>query len=405
MLVAANITMQFGAKPLFENVNVKFGEGYPLRPDRRQRGRQVDLHEDPVRRAGAVGRQRFEGKARAHGLPAPGSVRLRRHARARCRAHGPRGNVGLHAGTRRHLRQSRGDRRRLHEGGRPRAPFRGIRRLYRRIARRRTAARRRHPDRPARRPDERGRAGLEAARPALPGAVRQPGHPAARRADQQPRHQHHPLAGRHAQRARVDDDHHLARPPLPEPGLHPHGRPRLRQDHDLSGQLRRLHGGLDAGPRTPVERQCQGQGTHRRAADLRPPLLGQCLEGQAGDQPDEADRQAEAGRRQAVVAPVSVDSFRLRREGQAAPPGGRGRQHLLRLRGFRAQDFQQPELHHQRRRTHCGDRRKRRRQDDAAQAADERSAAAVRRNPLGGKSQAGLLLAGSLGICSSPRPA
>ena len=28
MLVASNITMQFGAKPLFENVSVKFGEGY-----------------------------------------------------------------------------------------------------------------------------------------------------------------------------------------------------------------------------------------------------------------------------------------------------------------------------------------------------------------------------------------
>ncbi len=28
MLVANNITMQFGAKPLFENVSVKFGEGY-----------------------------------------------------------------------------------------------------------------------------------------------------------------------------------------------------------------------------------------------------------------------------------------------------------------------------------------------------------------------------------------
>ena len=27
MLVAANITMQFGAKPLFENVSVKFGDG------------------------------------------------------------------------------------------------------------------------------------------------------------------------------------------------------------------------------------------------------------------------------------------------------------------------------------------------------------------------------------------
>ncbi|HRG71431.1 MAG TPA: ATP-binding cassette domain-containing protein, partial [Thauera aminoaromatica] len=27
MLVAANITQQFGAKPLFENVSVKFGDG------------------------------------------------------------------------------------------------------------------------------------------------------------------------------------------------------------------------------------------------------------------------------------------------------------------------------------------------------------------------------------------
>jgi len=28
MLSTVNVTMQFGAKPLFENVNVKFGEGY-----------------------------------------------------------------------------------------------------------------------------------------------------------------------------------------------------------------------------------------------------------------------------------------------------------------------------------------------------------------------------------------
>jgi ATPase subunit of ABC transporter with duplicated ATPase domains len=27
MLVASNVTIQFGAKPLFENVSVKFGEG------------------------------------------------------------------------------------------------------------------------------------------------------------------------------------------------------------------------------------------------------------------------------------------------------------------------------------------------------------------------------------------
>ncbi|MCP2937145.1 ATP-binding cassette domain-containing protein, partial [Salmonella enterica subsp. enterica serovar Typhimurium] len=28
MLSASNITMQFGAKPLFDNVSIKFGDGY-----------------------------------------------------------------------------------------------------------------------------------------------------------------------------------------------------------------------------------------------------------------------------------------------------------------------------------------------------------------------------------------
>ncbi len=107
---------------------------------------------------------------------------------------------------------------------------------------------------------------------------------------------------------------------------------------------------FDAGARTPVECQCEGQGTHRRTADLRPPLLGQRLQGQAGDEPPQADRQAEAGGRQAIVPPVSVDTLRLRRQGQAAPPGGRGRKGLLRLRGSAAQDLQQSRLHDQRRR-------------------------------------------------------
>ena len=49
------------------------------------------------------------------------------------------------------------------------------------------------------RPDERGGARLQAARVAGAGAVLRPGHPAAGRADQQPRHQHHPLAGRRPQ--------------------------------------------------------------------------------------------------------------------------------------------------------------------------------------------------------------
>jgi ATPase subunit of ABC transporter with duplicated ATPase domains len=48
---------------------------------------------------------------------------------------------------------------------------------------------------------------------------------------------------------REHHDHHLPRPPLPEPGVHPHGRPGLRHDPGLPGQLRRLHGSLDPGPR------------------------------------------------------------------------------------------------------------------------------------------------------------
>ena len=54
----------------------------------------------------------------------------------------------------------------------------------------------------AQRSDERSGAGLEAARAAGAGAVLEPRHPAARRADQQPRHQHDPLARRRAQRLR-----------------------------------------------------------------------------------------------------------------------------------------------------------------------------------------------------------
>ena len=44
-------------------------------------------------------------------------------------------------------------------------------------------------------PDERGGAGLETARAARAGVVLESRHPVARRTDQQPRHQQHPLAG------------------------------------------------------------------------------------------------------------------------------------------------------------------------------------------------------------------
>ena len=66
------------------------------------------------------------------------------------------------------------------------------------------------PIRAARRVHECSRARLQAARAAGAGTVLQPGHPAAGRADQQPRHQHHPLAGRRSQRAQQHHGDHLA---------------------------------------------------------------------------------------------------------------------------------------------------------------------------------------------------
>lgn len=51
----------------------------------------------------------------------------------------------------------------------------------------------------------------------------------------------HPLAGRRVEPIRLHHDHHLARPPLLERSLHPHGGFGLQHHHYLSGQLRRLY--------------------------------------------------------------------------------------------------------------------------------------------------------------------
>src|SRR5690606_12590136 len=65
----------------------------PLRPDRRQRLRQVDLHENPRWGSGAVRRPGDARTQRAPGQAAPGSVRLREFQRHRYRDHGSRGVV------------------------------------------------------------------------------------------------------------------------------------------------------------------------------------------------------------------------------------------------------------------------------------------------------------------------
>jgi ATPase subunit of ABC transporter with duplicated ATPase domains len=133
----------------------------------------------------------------------------------------------------------------------------------------------------------------------------------------------------------------------------------------------------------------------RRAAGLRAPLLGQQVQGQAGHQPHEADRQAQAGRRQAVVAPVPVDPLRLRREGKAAPPGRRDRELSFAYPGSDKKLFNRFDDAT----LNAGDRRSPSSARTAsarrpAQAADGRTAAAVRHHQVGGEGQARLLRAG-----------
>lgn len=53
MLSTFNVTMQFGAKPLFEQVTAKFSDGNRYGLIGSQRLRQIDAHEDPERRARA----------------------------------------------------------------------------------------------------------------------------------------------------------------------------------------------------------------------------------------------------------------------------------------------------------------------------------------------------------------
>ena len=240
--------MQFGAKPLFENISVKFGDGnrYGL-IGANGCGKSTfmkilggDL--EPSRR------QRHARSERAPGQAAPGPVRLRRHARARRGDDGPHRDVGRDAAERDaiYANPDATDDDYMHA-----AELEGKVAEYdgytaeARAGELLLGARRRHRAAPG--PDERRGAGLEAARAAGAGAVLESGHPAARRADQQPGHQHDPLAGRRAQRAQLHHDHHFPRSPLPEPGLHPRGRHGLRHAEGLSGQLRRLHVRLDPG--------------------------------------------------------------------------------------------------------------------------------------------------------------
>ena len=72
----------------------------PLRPDRRERQRQVDVHEDPRRRARAHLRHRLARPRAAHGDAQAGPVRLRGAHRARHGDHGSPRALGGQGGAR-----------------------------------------------------------------------------------------------------------------------------------------------------------------------------------------------------------------------------------------------------------------------------------------------------------------
>ena len=152
-----------------------------------------------------------------------------------------------------------------------------------------------------------------------PGAVPGPGRAAARRTDQPPGHQHHPLAGRRAHRAQQHHDHH------------PHDRHFLNSvcthmaDLDY-GEPRLFPGNYDeymTAAEQARERLLSDNAKKKaQIAELQSFVsrLGQRFQGQAGHQPRPADRQDPAGGGQAVQPGQPVHPLRAIQE--AAPPGG-----------------------------------------------------------------------------------
>jgi hypothetical protein len=184
--------------------------------------------------------------------------------------------------------------------------------------------------RAAQRADERGGAGLEAARAARAGALRRPGHPAARRADQQPRHQQHPLARGRAQRALEHHGDHLARPALPLERLHAHGGRGLRRDPVYAGNYDDY---MEASTLAKQQLQKDNAKAKDRIADLEEFVRRFRAHKAKARQATSRMKQIEklkVGGREALQPAVPVHPVPGRREGEAAPPRGRGEGAVLR---------------------------------------------------------------------------
>ena len=129
-------------------------------------------------------------------------------------------------------------------------------------------------ERVKRRPEGQGAAGK--------GSLRQPGHPASRRAHQPPGSGRHRLAGGVPDQFREHRHRGVPRPLFPEQGLHPHRRHRLRQDPALRRKLRFLVRVQPASDQADEGSQQEEGGKDQGAPGVHLPLLRQRLQVQAG---------------------------------------------------------------------------------------------------------------------------
>ena len=100
----------------------------------------------------------------------------------------------------------------------------------------------------------------------------QPGGAAARRADEPPRPRLDPLAAAVPRALRGHAHRHLARPALPEQGLHAHRRHRLPDDHHVYRRLRRHGAGQDADSLDDRSRERAAREEDRAAQRLHRPV-------------------------------------------------------------------------------------------------------------------------------------
>ena len=260
----------------------------PLRAGGGQRLGQEHVHAPPRRRRGGVRGDGDAGQARARRGAAAGSLPRRRRDHPRPRDARRRGGLERAHRTAAHRRQRRPPRRR--PDGRPRGSDRRARRLHAGGAIRRGAGGAGDPHRGPPRAAGHAVGRVQAARAAGAGPGRRRRHPAARRADQPPRHPDHPLAREVPGRLRRLRGDHLARPALPGQRHQPHAGRRLRHHHAAQRRLFEGDGREGGGARPQGDGGRARRGRDRAQARLRRAVRRQEHQGHPGPEPPQADR-------------------------------------------------------------------------------------------------------------------